>query len=728
MRRKAGERLFEAIGQLPEEMILEAEKDGLEKQNVEEIRHTEESQNVVEINYTKERQSVGELRHTKESQNVEELRKTEKNQNIEDSEGIKNREGNENLKGIRKTESSQNVEELRKTEKNQNIEENQKIEKNQSVEEAKNTNENQNAENTHNCPGADSARNNAADQKSDHAAKLWQAQPADADDLSSLKKQKKLKKQKWSEKIGQIGGYLKYLPVAACLCLVCSGVIYIVDNYVNIDKSAPFSATSGSSSESGGAEEAVMNDQEIAENTMDSEDLDMNSKGSGESGLSGGGMTQQPVKLPVRNDAYEGPVLSMTATGDTHNIKTKRWIKGVIDTEESQGTVQPLLSVRDTYEIENNSKEDKTLQLVYPFVTTLNLACDLDGEVIQTAGEDEQPVSYNIGDSVWAYLGLQESAQSTAEDYKRFLETAQDYQEHALEKEVDWSREVSVYTFTDIYAEADEDGGAYPGVIGVTVKGTGADVLTYGFDHSFATGEGVSNHCFFIPEESRQIVMIVTGEMDGEPEMGFYTNLDCEERVDGITCDMQRKDMSYADALRLCSRAAYRQVRQDYETGAYEGELPEYLSEDAVFKALTAAGDEDTFYEHITNRYHTEELREIYEKLLGEVRIVYAMAMVTIPAGQSVRVEALAQKRQYNGHFMLLEENSESAGRKEYQFDFMTDDRSRLNIEKTVLKAQLPPEWDIIDENMKLKKRGTAYRAVLEDKIYFMVIKKNKQK
>ena len=471
-----------------------------------------------------------------------------------------------------------------------------------------------------------------------------------------------------------------------------------------------------------------MNDQEIAENTMDSEDLDMNSKGSGESGLSGGGMTQQPVKLPVRNDAYEGPVLSMTATGDTHNIKTKRWIKGVIDTEESQGTVQPLLSVRDTYEIKNNSKEDKTLQLVYPFVTTLNLACDLDGEVIQTAGEDEQPVSYNIGDSVWAYLGLQESAQSTAEDYKRFLETAQDYQEHALEKEVDWSREVSVYTFTDIYAEADEDGGAYPGVIGVTVKGTGADVLTYGFDHSFATGEGVSNHCFFIPEESRQIVMIVTGEMDGEPEMGFYTNLDCEERVDGITCDMQRKDMSYADALRLCSRAAYRQVRQDYETGAYEGELPEYLSEDAVFKALTAAGDEDTFYEHITNRYHTEELREIYEKLLGEVRIVYAMAMVTIPAGQSVRVEALAQKRQYNGHFMLLEENSESAGRKEYQFDFMTDDRSRLNIEKTVLKAQLPPEWDIIDENMKLKKRGTAYMAVLEDKIYFMVIKKNKQK
>ena len=72
-------------------------------------------------------------------------------------------------------------------------------------------------------------------------------------------------------------------------------------------------------------------------------------------------------------------------------------------------------------------------------------------------------------------------------------------------------------------------------------------------------------------------------------------------------------------------------MRQDYETGAYEGELPEYLSEDAVFKALTAAGDEDTFYEHITNRYHTEELREIYEKLLGEVRIVYAMAMVTIP-------------------------------------------------------------------------------------------------
>ena len=30
MRRKAGERLFEAIGQLPEEMILEAEKEAHE--------------------------------------------------------------------------------------------------------------------------------------------------------------------------------------------------------------------------------------------------------------------------------------------------------------------------------------------------------------------------------------------------------------------------------------------------------------------------------------------------------------------------------------------------------------------------------------------------------------------------------------------------------------------------------------------------------------------------
>lgn len=719
MMRKAGERLFEAIGQLPEEMILEAENDGLSEDAGNGAVHRLDEKNGIRADTVEFDESGSDMTGQQTSEQSMLHRETENTGKMQEL-GDKNT-GSGMLR--QQQENAENVQDTAGTEPENGMS-GQKF---------------HNAQNKSHRAGIDS-ENGVLGEKCRSTGSMSPQRGTQSIDPSDCKH----KKQGWSSRISRIGGYLKYLPVAACLCIVCSGVFYIVGNYMNADKSAPFSMSGQNSSGGIGQDDkAAMNGQAIAEDTAESGNFDDSSESAGGSETaddskiegdsetsqytSGSGMADQPGWLPLRNDAYEGPVFSMTATGDTHNLTTKRRLKAVVETEAYKDLVQPQLYLKDTYEIGNHSKEDKTLQLVYPFVSTLNLAYDLEGEVIQIEGQDATSVSYNIGDSIWAYLDQPHAGQSSVEDYEEFLKKAQDYQEHALEKEVDWSREVSVYTFTDIRVE-DTDAGSYSGVAGVRVKGTGVDVLTYGFDHSFEAGEGVSNYCFFIPEEAGQIMMIVTGEPEEEPELGFYTNLDCDQTTDGITCDMKKEKMSYANALRLCSKAASRQVQQDYETGIYEGELPEYFNDDAVFKALTAAGDEDTFYAHITERYHTAELREIFRQLLGEVRIVYAMTMVTIPAGQSVHVEALAQKRQYNGRFKLFEENEQSAGRKEYRFDFMADDNSRLNIEKTVLRMELPDEWEITDENMKLKKQSSAYRAVLGEKTYYVSIKQSARK
>lgn len=583
-----------------------------------------------------------------------------------------------------------------------------------------------------------------------------------------IEKQKtKVHKIKIQKRKKTAGGYLKYLPVAACLFIVFGSAYYILDNYIGTGKSAGFAdGAMESVAEAGGAadmeledsDEDVAKDKELdgyeakgkeeGNDENSSSNYDLSDSGSADQKITdsqpdgGDGLQENGGStwdaLPVRYDGYEGPVFPLTATGDTQKLKTKRSLKGVVTQEAAEKVYQPLLHITDTYEIKNTSHNDKTLQLVYPFAATLNLAYEPDGGILQVQGPDgklQTDITYNLGDSVRAYRSRSSSQSddmnsakpSVLEDYERLTEDATEYQEHALEKEADWNREVSVYTFSQFQMNS----GSRQSVAGITVNGPDADVLTFGFDYASPKEDGRTTYCFFVPEEEQKIMLIVTGEQEGEPEYGFYSNLDCEEQIDGISCEMSVQKMSYANALRLCSGEAAKQMQLDYEQGV-KGELPEYMDADAAFSALTVISDEDGFYDALTVRYRSTELKEIFGQIFGETRIIYAMATVTIPAKESLRVTARTWKRQNSGHYTLMDSRQENETEKKdghvFQYDFLSSRRSRLNMKKTNFHLVLPKGWQAGANDMNLeKKKALVWKAVLYEDSYSLTVTEGKK-
>lgn len=517
-----------------------------------------------------------------------------------------------------------------------------------------------------------------------------------------------------------IGCYIKYLPVVACLCIVLGGAGVILNNFL-IQDSAKDMAASGSMD--GGTSQNENPDENGMDISMDEgmkEDSDEIADGAAlpDNGTEGapeneygaqedGGGDWKRQLQPVRYDVYEGPVFPLTATGDTQNLNVSRSLKGAVVAEEDGNGRWPLLQVTDDYQLKNTSKDDQTLQIVYPFVSALNRAYEMDGPILQADGEEELSVVFSAGESICAYRNADVSDTSSLEDYEQIFNAKTDYQEQALAKEADWQKEVVVYTFSGFQMQEGSDERNQTGVMGVSVKGAEADVLTYGFDHSFVKEDGSTNYCFFIPQQPEKLVLIVTGELEDEPEAAFYTNLDCEEKTEGTGYEMSRQEMSYADALRICSFDAARSLRQKYEQGLFAAELPEYMNEDAAFQVLTMVDEEESFYETLLRRYQSTELTEIFEHLFGETRVIYARATVTVPAEQSLQVTVRTQKRQTQKSSVYLE-NAEAS------YDFLSDAQSHLQIKKSSVTIKLAKEWELKDQNLGLKQvRRRVWKAKL---------------
>lgn len=502
-----------------------------------------------------------------------------------------------------------------------------------------------------------------------------------------------------------IDGMFKYIPIAACLCVVFGWAFYVVSSFHGVDHAAQYSM---SDSESGAdlsvpeSAESSVEDKSVLEAQEESDEKSSQTQNKG-----------QPFSLEeaMRYDEYEGPVMAMTATGDTQKIRTSRTIKNTVVSQKRDGLIQPLLRVEDCYRIRNTSKEEKTLQLVYPFAAALCQGYAAGDPFFEVSGQDETAVSYSVGESMNAYLGRQPQDQTSVKDFLHLSEQGQEYQEHALEKEVDWNQEVRVYSFVKAGVQEDavqDQTQQDAGIIGVTVSGADADVLTYGFDYSEQRTEETANYCFFAGEGDKQRYLVITGETTESLRMDAYTNLDCVEQMENVGYRMQEETMSYADALRLCSRAWIRQIEQQYEQEILDQEyiLPQFLNADSLYQVLTANNAEEEFYDKLLQRYGSSELWDVFEKLMGETRILYALSTITILPGQSVRVTVRTQKSQDGP----------------YTYDYLPAKNSHLNIKKTVGIFTLPDAWQIAKQNMGLEQKKTVWRAVFKNKLHSVTI------
>lgn len=124
---------------------------------------------------------------------------------------------------------------------------------------------------------------------------------------------------------------------------------------------------------------------------------------------------------------------------------------------------------------------------------------------------------------------------------------------------------------------------------------------------------------------------------------------------------------------------------------------------------MTVVSTEEDFYDTLVQRYQKTDLEEIFDTMLKETRLVYAMVTVTIPAQKTIKVTAQAQKRQMFGNYTLAE-NDETENTV-YQYDFASAKDSRLNVNKTVLRLSEPEIWKVTVDNPGLKKSGGVLSA-----------------
>ena len=409
----------------------------------------------------------------------------------------------------------------------------------------------------------------------------------------------------------------------------------------------------------------------------------------------------------------------MTATGDNQDFQAIRKLRCEIQNQyiENILSVQPVLNVHDSYEIWNLSSEEKTVQFVYPFVTTLNYAYEMDEPLIQMSaryenGEEGQEeigadIKYCAGKSISAFQNRSPEQDSTFGDYESLLaDEGNTYMEQALRNQTMEYEEMNIYLFQNFSIDASQANRS--AVLGITVTGTEREFYTYGFDYEEWVAEDEVRCSFFVPESQDGHFMLITPG-NAKINIGYYTNLNWEERVSGVSCQVLKQPIGKYYALKVCARWMLQELRKDYENGLYAAALPEYLDDEMLLGLTADLADDGELYQVFRRRYQTTELTEVFASVLGEARIVFALFMVTVPAGQPVQVTANTQKRQMLGNFDISPDEI-TDGASEYAYDFFVRTGNRINIQKATLRCILPREWKIAGpkEGWQEKQKGEA--------------------
>lgn len=388
--------------------------------------------------------------------------------------------------------------------------------------------------------------------------------------------------------------------------------------------------------------------------------------------------------------SYAGPIFPLTSTSDTEGITAQRditldfapWVPTWLTNEEQTARNTGLteeeyqqslarynewypeggrfetsddILVTDTYTLSNSTAEDKTVSVLYPFVSSL---MDLDSfrpelTVNGTQAETELICGLYSG-GFQGVLGSDDpngtanlSHPSTWTDYKALLSDGT-YLKRAMGEPVDYSGiDVIVYEFTNAQGPEETKEIPNPSVrVTFDLDYDKTTVLSYGFHSgSFDPEAGKMGQGFSIPEAhspnyGEPYCLIILGDDVENMEIeGFVTGgWDTENRLEEFHVDVTRSETDLDTILRRVVRYIYDNNSWQYgDSLAVDFETYYVLFCDhlASYGILAENGGAE--------RYDTGWLSELSE--VGAVdRVCYLETSITVPAGESITLSALMRK------------------------------------------------------------------------------------
>ncbi|MCM1149892.1 MAG: hypothetical protein NC319_07415 [Butyricicoccus sp.] len=378
--------------------------------------------------------------------------------------------------------------------------------------------------------------------------------------------------------------------------------------------------------------------------------------------------------------------------------------------EGGQWRSSTKLLVTDAYTLTNSTEEDKTVTLLYPFVSSLN---ELHGDTpVMSADGAELETAVIAGGYSGGFEGVAGSddgglwnlAQLDSwEQYKALLGDGR-YLEAALGDAPDLSdRPVVVYKFTDSYGPQADDKAGVPNPsirAGFELDYEKTTVLSYGFNGgSWDRENGRMIRVFSIPREGRRnygepYYMLVVGEDIENLTTGGYvtggTEPDTKKLPDGSWgVNVERYETDLESALRTAAELTYGGNREweDSDGVSHEPDFEMYfgMMKDSLcnYGALSENGPA---------RYSNGMLDET--DFVAVDRVFYLKAEVKLPAGGSVKVAAGFEKEPSYDFYCAHTENQGI-----YGYDTVTKLGTSLDFASQTAEAVNTESVEIVRQN-----------------------------
>jgi hypothetical protein len=371
---------------------------------------------------------------------------------------------------------------------------------------------------------------------------------------------------------------------------------------------------------------------------------------------SGGGGRQEGSTVFM---SYAGPVFPLSVLGDSTGITTSRDI--TFDFSNSWASWQDEsdpasyygdIRVTDSYTIVNNTGNDKTVRVLYPFdgnfseFYRLQPALSVNGNALEAevlAGPySGRFTGTGSGDD---HLSINLKQVGTWEDYVALLSDGE-YLKRTLEASRVLDQTVTVYEFSNTWAN--HDAAVNPTLAAsFNLDYDRTTMLSYGFHGaSWDTEAGFMRQSFSVPEEwsprsGISFYLIAVGDDIYNLNVQGYINGGCYDgdEMSEVSADMTRYEAVLGDLLVLLLDDF-----MDTLSGYYVGDpqaafdsIDMALFYRAVVEHLCEFG---VLSENVAQRYETGWLEELFSEALGVKRVFYLTAEVEVPAYGSLELRA----------------------------------------------------------------------------------------
>lgn len=417
--------------------------------------------------------------------------------------------------------------------------------------------------------------------------------------------------------------------------------------------------------------------------------------------------TSAPGAAPPREGApgrYTGPVFPLDIS-DGDGLMAEREATFDLSGEKA--------IVTDNYLLTNTTDNDLTRTVYYPFVSDLRELSEhlptltVDGAEVETilyqgaysggfsdAGNGSTQKRYNL------------KAANNWTDYEVLLDDGS-YQAYALSEGASLDIPVVVYRITGASTTLQA------GSVGIDVAfdPETTTVLTYGINGYSYEVPGRVRYSYFAKGKGLRMLVVIGEDLTITGVAG-YQNLGCEddERTANVTLPDITREEIMLDA-RLLEMA--------------EAELADHGYAQEVTPAMLyrGAGDILTQYgllsENPAERYQNGRLDDLFEDALGQNRVFYLAAEVTVPAGGTVAVTAEFAKAANADFPGSGSDNQDVLG-----YDLVTTLGSRLTFTGQTARLAGWEETEIVRQNYGFDLAAGVTKVRLTEEHFYLEIRK----